>query len=142
MTTDLKSLIRRIPEEIYNQGNIDAVDELFQADYIEHRPMPPNFPTGAGIPKTMVTLMRKAFPDLHMTVEDVLADGDKAMLRLTVQGTHVGEFMGRLATGRRITWTETHIVRYEEDKVAEHWVNIDELGRLQQLGAMPEPTAA
>ncbi len=142
MTTDLKNLIRRIPEELYNQGNLAAADELFHADYIEHRPLPPNFPKGAGIPKTMAALMRKAFPDLHMTIEDVLADGDKAVVRLTVQGTHVGEFMGLPATGRRITWTETHIARYENGKVAEHWMNVDELGRLQQLGAVPEPAAA
>lgn len=136
MNTNLKTLICRVPEEIYNQGNLEAVDDLFLPDYIEHRSLPANAPKGSQIPKMMSALLRKAFPDLHMTVDDVLAEGDKAMARLTVQGTHTGEFHGIPPTGRRITWTETHIVRCEQDKIAEHWVNIDELGQLQQLGAL------
>ncbi|MCW1968867.1 MAG: ester cyclase [Anaerolineae bacterium] len=135
MNTDLKNLIRRVPEEVYNQGNLAAVDELFLPDYIEHRPLPPNAPKGSQIPRMMAQMLRTAFPDLQMTVDDVMSEGDKAVARLTVQGTHTGEFQGMPATGRRIVWTETHMVRCENGKIAEHWVNLDELGRMNQMGA-------
>lgn len=136
MTTDLNTLVRRIPEEIFNNANADAADELFLPNYVDHRTVPPGFPRGSALPKAMSRMLRSAFPDLHMTIEDVLVDGDRAAIRLTVRGTHTGDFMGHPPTGRRVTWTETHIVRCERGKVAEHWVNLDELGRLQQLSAI------
>jgi predicted ester cyclase len=138
MTTETnKTLIRRIPEELYNRWNLDVADEVFAPDYIEHTPLPPGFPTGLQAIKTYVTLLRAAFPDFHYTIEDTIGEGDRVVVRVTAEGTQSGEFMGIPATGRRATWTETHICRIADGKLVEHWVNSDQLGMMQQLGVIP-----
>ena len=86
-----------------------------------------------------VAMLHTAFPDLHYTVENVLAEGELAAGHVTVRGTHQGEFLGIAPTGREVTWSETHVGRYENGKLVEHWGNSDDLGIMQQLGAVPEP---
>ena len=130
---------RRIPEEIFNQGNLAVADELFAADYIEHVPLFPNWPSGLAGFKQFVTVLRAAFPDFHYTVEDAIAEGDKVVGRITAHGTHKGEFMGIPPTGKQATWTEIHIGRFAGGKLVEHWANLDQLGMLQQLGVVPTP---
>ncbi len=130
---------RRIPEEIFNKGNLALADELFAADYIEHVPLPPGWPSGVEGFKQFVTMLRAAFPDFHYTVEDGIAEGDKVVGRITAHGTHKGEFMGIPPTGKQATWTEIHIGRYAGGKLVEHWFNGDQLGMLQQLGVVPAP---
>lgn len=132
-----KSVIRRIPEELYNQWNLDVAHELFAPDYMEHYPLPPGFPSGIQGLKTFVTLLRSAFPDFAYRVDDLIAEGDRVVCHLTARGTQQGEFMGIPATGKQATWAEMHICRMAEGKVAEHWVVVDQLGMLQQLGVMP-----
>ena len=134
-----KAAFRRIPEEVLNTGNLDLADELFAADYVEHVPVPPGTPPGLAGFKAFFTAFRAAFPDLHYTVETVLAEGDLTAGHLTVRGTHRGEFMGITPTGKRVSWTETHVGRYANGKLVEHWGNSDDLGLLQQLGAVPAP---
>ena len=143
MSTDsTKTMIRRIPEELYNHWNLDVADEVFAADYVEHHPLPPGFPTGIQGIKTFVTMLRAAFPDFHYTVEDIIAEEDKVVVRLTAQGTQSGEFMGLPATGKQATWAETHMCRIAGGKLAEHWVNADQLGMMRQLGLIPGVEAA
>jgi predicted ester cyclase len=139
MSTEQNKInFRRIPEEIFNQGNLAMADELFAADFIEHAPLPPGWPTGLAGVKQFVTMVRTAFPDFHYTVEEMIAEGDKVAGRVTAHGTHQGEFMGIPPTGKQATWTETHIGRYAGGgKLAEHWVSGDQLGMLQQLGVIP-----
>ena len=79
-------------------------------------------------------MMRGAFPDLHLTVEDVVAEGETVVLRATARGTMRGDYLGMKATGKTATWTEIHIGRLAAGKVTEHWATIDQLGTLQQLG--------
>ncbi len=134
-----KAAFRRIPEDIFNTGNIELVDELFAAEYVEHQSAPPGVPTGVAGIKEFVTMFRAAFPDLHYTVEMTIAEGDIATGHVTVRGTHQGEFMGIPPTGKHVTWTETHIGRFENGKLVEHWGNGDDLGMMQQLGAIPSP---
>ncbi|HEY3230529.1 MAG TPA: ester cyclase [Roseiflexaceae bacterium] len=135
-TEAYKTMIRRVPEELFNRWNLDVADEVFAPDYIEHTPLPPGFPTGLPGIKTWVTLLRAAFPDFRYTVEDSIAEDDKVVLRLTAQGTQKGEFLGMPATGMGATWTETHVCRIAKGKLAEHWVNADQLGMMQQLGVI------
>lgn len=130
---------RRIPEDIINTGNLDLADELIRPDYVEHVPLPPGFPAGLAGFKQFVTVLRAAFPDVHFTVEDEILEGDKMVERVTVRGTHQGEFMGIPATGKQVTWTEIHIGRMAGGKLVEHWANQDQLGLLQQLGVVPPP---
>jgi predicted ester cyclase len=135
-----KAAFRRIPEEVINSGNLDLADEVFASDYIEHVPVRPGVPGGLEGFKAFFTMVRAAFPDLHCTVENVLAEGDLVAGHLTVRGTHQGEFMGIAPTGREVTWTETHVGRFENGKLVEHWGNIDDLGMMQQLGVMEQPS--
>jgi predicted ester cyclase len=138
-TEQNKTSMRRIPEEIFNQGNLAVAGELFAADYIEHAPLPPGIPSGLEGLKVFVTAVRAAFPDFHYTLEDEIGEGDKVVQRLTAHGTQKGEFMGMPATGKHATWTEIHIARLAGGKLVEHWVNQDQLGMLQQLGVVPTP---
>ena len=80
-----------------------------------------------------------ALPDFHYTIEDMIAEGDKVVVRLTAQGTQMGEFGGIPATGKHATWTEMPIGRIASGAIAEHWGEIDNLGMLQQLGVIPAP---
>lgn len=131
---------RRIPEEIFNQGNLALADELFAADYIEHVPPAPGWPSGVAGFKQFVMTLRAAFPDFHYTVEDdAIAEGDKVVGRITGHGTHQGELMGIPPTGKYATWSEIHIGRFAGGKLVEHWANLDQLGMLQQLGVVPMP---
>ena len=134
-----KAAFRRIPEEVVNTGNLALADELFAADYVEHVAVPPGTPPGVEGFKAFFTMLRAAFPDLRYTVEAILAEDDLVAGHVTVRGTHRGEFMGIAPTGRQATWTETHVGRYENGKLVEHWGDSDDLGLLQQLGAVPAP---
>ncbi len=132
-----KRAFRRIPEEIINTGNFALVDELFAADYVEHSAIPPGMPTGRAGVQAYFTMLRAAFPDLHFTVDLILGEGDLTAGHISARGTHQGEFMGIAPTGKEVTWSETHIGRYVDGKLAEHWGDGDDLGLLRQLGAAP-----
>jgi len=131
----------RVPNELFNQGNMAAGDAVFAADYIEHANVPPGLPPGLAGLKLFITGLRAAFPDFKYTVEDVIAQGDKVVLRLTANGTQMGDFGGIPATGRHATWSEIHIVDLAGGKIVEHWVVQDQLSMLQQLGVIPQPAA-
>jgi predicted ester cyclase len=133
-----KAAFRRVPEEVINSGNLDLADEVVASDYIEHVRLPPGVPGGLEGFKAFFTMVRAAFPDLHYTLENVLAEGEMVAGHATVRGTHQGEFLGIAPTGREVTWTETHVGRFENGKLVEHWANTDDLGLMQQIGAVPE----
>lgn len=138
MTTNLKTKLDRIPLEIYNQGKLQLIDELYASDYRDRSVQPGMEPTREGF-KKFVTSLRTAFPDLQYTIDDSIESGDKFVTRLTASGTMRGEFSGMPATNKRATWSEIHIVRVKDDLVVEHWGLIQELGMLVQLGVIPMP---
>ena len=138
MTMLLKTKLDRIPLEIYNQGRLQFIDELYAPEYVERMPQPGMAPTREGF-KQFVTSLRTAFPDLHYTIDDTIEVGDKFVTRLTASGTMRGEFAGMPATGKRATWTEIHIVRVANEHVVEHWGLVQELGMMVQLGVIPAP---
>ncbi len=142
MTADNKALNRRFVEEVINQGNIEAIDELIDPGVVDHA-VPPGFPTGREGAKQFFAMMRSAFPDLHLTIEDMIAEGDKVVMRSTWSGTHQGEFMGISATGRRVTVSAIDISRVADGRIVEHWEQSDALGLMQQLGvvSLPEQTS-
>jgi predicted ester cyclase len=80
-----------------------------------------------------------AFPDLRLTVEDIFSEGDMVAARLTFQGTHRGEFQGIPPTGKQVAFSSIEVDRVVDGKVQEHWVELDQLGLMRQLGAIPEP---
>jgi predicted ester cyclase len=141
-TEENTARMRRIPEEVFNRGDLAVADELFAADYAEHFPLPPGFPTGVAGLKAFVAGLREALPDFRYTLEDEIAVGDKVVQRLTGRGTMRGAFLGMPPTGKQATWTEIHIARVAGGKLVEHWAAIDQLGMLQQLGVIPMPGQA
>ncbi len=134
-TEENKALVRRHFAAIWNQRQLDVADELVAPDYHSHFPVPGQPPGIAGV-KYALQAFYTGFPDLTMTVDDLIAEGDKVVARLTARGTHQGPFRGIPATGRVIEWTGIRIFRIAEGKIAEHWANWDDLSLVQQLGGV------
>jgi steroid delta-isomerase-like uncharacterized protein len=115
----------------------DAIAEVYADDVIMHEPGEDI--VGIEGLAQFVSMMRSAFPDLRITVEDDMAEGDKVVTRWTGQGTHQGELMGIAPTGNQVTMTGITIHRIEDTKIVEEWSNWDALGLMQQIGAVPSP---
>jgi len=131
-----KALVRRSFEEALNQRNLDLVDEIYATGYVYHLPGSPEIHGSEGF-KQLQAMQFAAFPDLHFTVEDMFAEGDKVVTRYTVLGTHEGEHMGIPPTGKQITVTAMTIHRIASGKIVEDWGSYDALGLMQQLGVIP-----
>jgi steroid delta-isomerase-like uncharacterized protein len=140
MSEQNKTLVRRAVEEVYNQGKLDVIDEVVASDFVIHSSSDDiHGPVGA---KQYVAMLRAAFPDLHITIEDQFAEGDRVATRWTARATHTGAFQGMPPTNKQIRLTAIDIDRFADGKVVECWTNMDELGLLQQLGAIPAPEPA
>lgn len=135
-TEQNKTIANRIPLEAINKRNLDLLDELTTPDAVDHV-LPPGMPPTVASTKQFFAMLFAAFPDFQYTIDFAVAEGDKVVQRVTASGTMKGDFMGIPASGKHATWTETHIVRLVNGRVAEHWGNIDQAGMLQQLGFMP-----
>ncbi len=135
-TEENKALAQRWIEEAWNKGDLTIVEELIAPNYVLHDPTRPGLRGHEGI-KQSVAMFRTAFPDLRFTIEDQVSEGDKVVIRYTVQGTHQGPLMGIAATGKRGTLTGIDIYRIADGKIEEAWSNWDTLGMLQQVGVIP-----
>ncbi len=136
-TEDNKTVVRRLIEEFWNQGNLSVADELYSTDAVHRDPVTPDLGRGPESIKQLRTLYGTSFPDQQFTVDDLVAEGDKVVLRWTVRGTHQGELMGVAPTGKQVTVTGITIYRLADDKIAEEIANWDTYGLMQQLGAIP-----
>ena len=141
MSTEANTaIVVQLYEEIWNRGDLDLADKLVAPNAINHDPqLPSGVPGGPQGLKAAVTMLRSAFPDDHHTIEDLVAEGDKVVVRLTHSGTHQGTLLGLPPTGKRITNTSIHIFRLADGQIVEAWANRDDLGLMQQLGAIPVP---
>ena len=138
MSEENKALVRRQEEELFTQGNLDAADEIYAPDYVGHDPSNPEEVRGLEAAKQAAADYRQAFPDLRVTVEDLIAEGDRVAARLRFRGTHLGELDGIAPTGRQVDCTGIVISRIEEGKIAEDWASFDDFGMMQQLRLIPE----
>jgi len=133
---DNKAIARRTFEEIWNQGNLGVADEIYDASSVSHG-------TGVELPpgpegfKQYVSIYLSAFPDVHFTIEDQIAEGDRVVTRWIARGTHNGELMGIPATGKQVVVTGISINEFVGGKLVESWNNWDGLGMMQQLGVFP-----
>jgi steroid delta-isomerase-like uncharacterized protein len=135
-----KTLSRRFFEEVFGKGKLNLLDELIAKDHINSGPSAlPGLPAGSEGTKQLVTVYRNAFPDLHFTIDEQIAEGDKVVTRWSVQGTHKGELAGIPATGKSSTVTGVTVDRIENGKIAETWGIFDQFGMMQQLGVIPTP---
>ena len=138
MSEQNKALARRSIEEIWNQGKLAVIDELVASDATFHDPSVPGGKfTGPQGMKQFVQIYRGAFPDIRLTINDQIAEGEEVVTRWTATGTHSGELMGIAPTNKRATVTGVDIDRYQGGKVVEAWASYDMLGLLQQLGVVP-----
>ena len=130
------ALLRRTWEEV-SRKNLDIFDEVYAPTVQYHGP-DGDIECPAGL-KEMVSGYLGAFPDMQITVEDVIASGDQAVSRVTLRGTHQGDLQGIAPTGKRIEISGMNLVRIENGQIVEEWENIDMLGLMQQIGAIPAP---
>ena len=133
-------IICRFLEEVLNQGNIDATDQFFWEDMVEQVPFPGQGPGVEGL-KDVLRGMRAGFPDMHWSVQEQIAEGDKVLTRFDWTGTHHGEFLGVSATGRPVKVWGTVIDRLQDGKIKETRIIMDALGLMMQLGVFPPPKA-
>ena len=137
-----KALIVRFVEELFNRGNMGIVGEIFAPDFIEREQLPPGIPNDREGVKVLTSMLRSAFPDFKATIDDILAEGDKVVIRMTWSGTQKGEFMGIPATGKSVSFGVIDIIRIAGGKIVEHWGQMDAMRMMQQLGAIPAPVEA
>jgi len=136
---DNKAVVRRVIEEMFNQGNLDTADELIAPDYVNHDPAMPEEVRGPEGFKEFAAAYRAAFPDLHTEIETQIAEGDLVATRWTATGTHEGDLMGIAPTGRRVRQPGMDISRFSDGKVAETWEGYNPMVMMQQIGAIPSP---
>jgi steroid delta-isomerase-like uncharacterized protein len=131
---DNKSIVRRGLEETMNQKNLAVLDELLDSDFTFHSASR-TIPNREAF-REFLTMFLNAFPDLHFTIEDIIAEGDKVSLRYTYTGTHQGEFMGNPPTGKQITVRGLEFIHVRNGKILEEWINED---FFQQIAAVLAP---
>lgn len=141
-TDENKALVRRTIEEVWNKGSLAGVDELLATDYVGHFAILPEPVRGHTAFKQFASHYFTAFPDIRVTIDDLVADGDKVVVRWTARGTHRGELMGIPPTGKPVTVTGMWIHRVAGGRIAEQWGVFDALGMMQQLGTIPAPGSA
>jgi predicted ester cyclase len=139
-TEDNMKTVRTFTRVFKNEHNVDGIDHLFAKDF-KHNFAPPLRPGLAGF-KDIGRMMNHAFPDVVVTEHDLIANENTVVERSSASATHKGDFMGTPPTGRKIHWTEIHIYRLVDGRIAEHWVELSMLQLLQQIGAIPPPQAA
>ena len=142
MSDQQKTLVRRLFEEVANKGNYDAANEMVHPDFIGHSFSPGTETIGVEGYKQFFKMLHGAFPDLSITIEEQVAEGDRVVTRWTARATHLGEFMGMPASGHQGVMSGINIDRVVDGKLTECWSNSDELGLLRQIGALAQPTGA
>ena len=133
-----KAIARRFLEEAFGQGKLAVVDEIVAPNHVDSGPGAlPGLPSGPEGTKMLITAYRNAFPDLHFTIDEQIAEGNTVVTRWTAQGTHKGELAGLPPTGKPATVVGMGVDRVENGKIVESWGLFDQFGMMQQLGVIP-----
>jgi steroid delta-isomerase-like uncharacterized protein len=135
-----KAIVRRFVQEVLVGGSVAAVDELVADDFVPHTW--PSDPNGKAALKAAIERVAAGLSDVTMTIDDLVAEGDEVVARLTASATQVGPFMGLQPSGKSYAIGEIHIFRIERGRIVEHWHQADMLGIMRQLGALPAPAKA
>jgi len=122
-----KEVVRKVYEECINTGRLDGLDALVSGDY----------EGGVAAFRANVADLRTGFPDIRFTIEDIIAEGDRAVVRWRWEATHDGPFRGNAPTHKRVTNTGITIYQLRDSKIVKNWLETDRLGALQQMGAVP-----
>lgn len=132
------AVVRKFFEVGPSKGDLAAADAILAPEFSLHTPLPTPGP-GIDAMNNVITACRAAFHGLHVTIDDIMADGDKVTARFTARGIHKGEFMGLPPTGKAITMTGIEIFRVKDGKITELWGEANLMGLMQQLGILPVP---
>jgi predicted ester cyclase len=141
-TEQNKAISRRVALEVFEQGRLAVVDEIFAPDFTEHGTPPPGIPQGREGIKAIASALRNGFPDLKYKIDHQIAEGDFVASYAMVSGTNTGEMFGMPATGKYAEWPEAHFVKLVNGKITEHWGAVDMLTAFRQLGLVPAPEVA
>jgi len=128
--------VRRFVDGYKSGGDESIADEILDPGFANRSTLPGVPPDAEGA-KNLFRVMRGAFPDLHVTIEDMLCDGDEVVTRQTFSGTHLGTYLGVPGTGRRVAWGVIDILRLKEGRAIEHWSEANVLSLLEQIGGLP-----
>lgn len=139
MSAENKALARRFYDAVVNQGRLSSVDEFVAPGFVDHNPPGPGIAPGPEGVKQTFAMFRAGLPDMNVTIEDQIAEGDIVVSRLTAQGTHKGELMGIPPTGKKLTMGIIDVLRFEGGQAVERWGQSDLMGMMQQLGVAPMP---
>lgn len=134
-----KELARRYYAELWDQGRLELAEELVHPHHVDHNPPIPGHGRGREDVVHHISVFREAFPDITVSIDELVAEGDRVVERVTMRGTHLGPFLGIAPTGRYVEVTGVNVCRIEDGQVAERWGMTDGMGMLQQLGLFPEP---
>ena len=138
MSDTNKNIMRRLFDEVWNKGHQPVADELFAQNYSHHDSSTPDLGRGPESEKKRVALYRNAFPDIRLTIEDIISEGETVTARWSCHGTHKGDLNGIAPTGKQFTISGISIARFANGKMTEGWVNWDAVGMMQQLGIVTE----
>ena len=136
MSEQYKMAAQNLIEKGFNQKELSAFESYFSTNLKDHA-LPPGIPEGFEGRRMFYSAFLAAFPDLHVDIEDTLAEGDKLVMRWSAHGTHTGELMGIPPTGKQVSVGGTAIDRFENGQSVEHWEIFDQVGLMQQLGVIP-----
>ncbi|MGD8833640.1 MAG: ester cyclase [Desulfobacteraceae bacterium] len=138
MSDELKPMVRKIYEEVYNKGNLDLLDDLIDPKYIRHQP-PMKTVQGLDAYKKFITEVRNAYTNFEIRLDEILVDGNKSVVRITLSGKHTGKTPTLLAppTGKDIAMVGCAVATWENGKIVEEWVYNDYMGLTYQFGVMP-----
>ena len=139
MSEQNKAAMRRLYEEVWNQGNFEAFEEIISSDYLGHIPTPPEAPSGREGLRWLIQAYRTGFPDIHVDVDDQMAEDNKVLTRITIQGTHTGQFMNISPSNKKVKVTALVVTRFVDGQNVEGWAELDRFGLMQQLGVIPAP---
>ena len=138
ISQDIKAIARRTLEEIVPRGDVAALAEVIHPNFVDHNG-PPGAPPGREGMAWSMGMLQAAFSDRRWEIHQVIAEDDTVVLSGTFHGRHTGAFMGLAPTSRSVAFRQIHIVRFQDDKVIEHWAIPDDLDLARQLGAIPRP---
>ncbi|MDG7001251.1 MAG: ester cyclase [Nitrososphaerota archaeon] len=129
-----KQKVIRLIEEVFNKGRLDVADEIISPACVEHQRLDRQFPPGSQAAKAISTSLRSMFSDFTLSIEDIVARGDKVWLRMKGRGTNTGQVMGHPATGKKVEVDVIDVCRFEDGKMVDHWGVPDQLGMIEQIG--------
>jgi steroid delta-isomerase-like uncharacterized protein len=139
MSAEESKAIMRHFWAVWEQGDVELLDELLAPKYVNHTLATPDLPPGPEGVKEVVSMFHSAMPDLRVVVEDMVAEGDKVATRYALEGTHRGELFGAAPTGERLSIKSITLERVSGGKIREHWRVTDEMGMMHQLGILGVP---